>query len=274
MNCLAASHLLRLAWAGLAGCVAIAAPNPTPLSRAHSHNDYEHGRPLLDALDHGFCSVEADLWLVDGRLLVAHDRDAAKPERTLEALYLDPLRDRVQRNGGRVFPQGPTFTLLVDVKSEARETYAALRAVLRGYTNLLTAFTPTHQVTNAVSVLLSGNRAVDVLAAESLRYAALDGRLPDLTPDASPHLIPLISDNWALRFQWRGLGPLADDERQKLKQWVVQAHQQGRRIRFWAAPDTPAGWRELHQIGVDLINTDNLAGLSDWLLEAERRGER
>ena len=27
---------------------------PVPLIHAHAHNDYEHKRPLLDALDHGF----------------------------------------------------------------------------------------------------------------------------------------------------------------------------------------------------------------------------
>ena len=32
-----------------------------PLARAHAHNDYEHPRPLRDALDHGFTSVEADV---------------------------------------------------------------------------------------------------------------------------------------------------------------------------------------------------------------------
>ena len=29
--------------------------------------------PLFDALEQGFCSVEADIHLVDGKLLVAHD---------------------------------------------------------------------------------------------------------------------------------------------------------------------------------------------------------
>src|SRR5436190_12307328 len=33
---------------------------PKPLPQLHAHNDYEHKRPLFDALDHGFCSVEAD----------------------------------------------------------------------------------------------------------------------------------------------------------------------------------------------------------------------
>lgn len=78
----------------------------TPLPNAHAHNDYEHARPLLDALDHGFCSVEADIYLVDGALLVAHDRKDVKPERMLQSLYLDPLRERVKTNNGRVYPNG------------------------------------------------------------------------------------------------------------------------------------------------------------------------
>jgi hypothetical protein len=43
-----------------------------PLANAHAHNDYEHKRPLFDALDNGFTSVEADVFLVDGKLLVGH----------------------------------------------------------------------------------------------------------------------------------------------------------------------------------------------------------
>ena len=43
---------------------------PGPLGQAHAHNDYYHKRPLLDALSHGFCSVEADVFLKNGRLLV------------------------------------------------------------------------------------------------------------------------------------------------------------------------------------------------------------
>ena len=37
------------------------AADPALLIHAHAHNDYEHARPLLDALDHGFCGVEADV---------------------------------------------------------------------------------------------------------------------------------------------------------------------------------------------------------------------
>ena len=86
---------------------AVSAADVVPLEKAHAHNDYEHERPLEDALAEGFCSVEADIWLVDGALLVAHDRDEVKDGRTLERLYLDPLKARVEANGGRVYPGGP-----------------------------------------------------------------------------------------------------------------------------------------------------------------------
>src|SRR2546426_5345418 len=92
--------------------------SPPPLVRAHAHNDYEHARPLLDALDHGFCSVEADVWLAPEGLLIAHDRKDFKPRRTLEALYLDPLRDRIKANGGRGYCGGTGIFLFIGVKNE------------------------------------------------------------------------------------------------------------------------------------------------------------
>src|SRR5438552_6105912 len=93
----------------------VAAGPVVPLIHTHAHNDYEHKRPLFDALDHGFCSVEADIFLVEGQLLVAHNRSQTKPERTLQSLYLDPLRARVKKNAGRVYPAGPEVTLLIDI---------------------------------------------------------------------------------------------------------------------------------------------------------------
>ena len=46
----------------------VAGTNVIPLSLAHAHNDYEHERPLYDAIAHGFNSVEADVFLVDDDL--------------------------------------------------------------------------------------------------------------------------------------------------------------------------------------------------------------
>src|SRR6266550_344596 len=89
-----------------------------PLPHAHAHNDYLHRQPLRDALEHGFTSVEADIFLVEGQLLVGHDEKELRPDRTLSGLYLDPLRERANANGGWVFDKGRPFTLLIDVKSD------------------------------------------------------------------------------------------------------------------------------------------------------------
>ncbi|MBI4659864.1 MAG: hypothetical protein HY735_13570 [Verrucomicrobia bacterium] len=244
--------------------------SPVPLPRAHAHNDYEHKRPLLDALDHGFCSVEADIYLVEGQLLVAHDRDKVSPERTIQKLYLDPLLQRAQQNGGRIYRGGPTVTLLVDIKSDAEATYRVLREVLSQYAGMLCAFSPRSMKTNAVLVVVSGNRPRKMMETEGLRYAALDGRLEDLSGEASNHFIPLISDNWTHHFRWRGLGPFPDEERRKLRDIVAKAHAQGRTLRLWATPDRAAAWKELLAAGVDFINTDDLPGLRAFLLKNDQ----
>lgn len=243
-----------------------ATPTDVPVQpRAHAHNDYEHPRPLLDALDQGFGSAEADIYLVDGALLVAHDRPQVKPERTLDALYLKPLQARVRANGGRVHRGGPSFSLLVDFKGDADATYAQLRRALQPYRDMLTIFTPNGTRTNAVTVILSGNRPWKTMETETERLAGLDGRLPDLETNPSPHLVPWVSDNWKNYFQWNGQGEFPADQAAKLRDLVSKAHAQGRKIRFWAAADSPEVWKVHWDAGVDLINTDHLPELAAFL---------
>lgn len=264
--------LAMLLWWCVVAVASGAENNVAPVSvlpRAHAHNDYEHVRPLFDALSQGFCGVEADVYLVDGELLVAHERKDVKAGRTLEALYLAPLRQRVQANGGRVYPGGPSLLLLVDVKGDAAQTYEALKKQLAPYAAMLTRFRAGRMETNAVTVVISGNRASDLIENDPDRYMAMDGRLGDLDGTKSVAVIPLVSDSWGAHFQWRG-GQPSVEERAKLLQLVAKAHAQGRQIRWWAAPDRVEGWRELLNAGVDWINTDRLNELRVFLLDPER----
>jgi len=240
---------------------------PVPLVHAHAHNDYEHKRPLLDALDHDFCSVEADVHLVSGQLLVAHNRSQVKPGRTLQALYLDPLRERVKENGGHVYPAGPEFTLLVELKSDWRTSYPVLRDILKPYAGMLTAFRHGATQTNAIRIIITGHRSRNMFDGEAVRYAALDGDLADLDSGAPADLIPWISSNWRQSFKWRGSGAMPEADKLKLQAIVAKAHQQGRRVRFWGAPDQPIFWAEMLANGVDLINTDDLDGAQKFLLQ-------
>ena len=274
------SLLLLLAVLGLVGGAVPVAASPAhervrPLAQAHAHNDYEHARPLFDALDQGFTSVEADIYLVGTELLVAHDPEDLDPARTLTSLYLDPLRERVVRNHGAVYRGYRDFQLLIDVKTEGESTYAALDALMRSprYRFLWTSFRHGHVRHGAITAVVSGNRPRATMAAQATRVAFYDGRIAnttDLGPGSDARLTPLVSDNWANLFTWTGTGPMPADQRARLRDIVATAHRAGQRVRFWNTPDTPgaerdAVWRELVAADVDHINTDDLKGLADFL---------
>ncbi len=230
----------------------------SPLAHTHAHNDYEHAQPLWDALEQGFSSVEADIYLVDGKLLVGHDRVDLKPERTLQNLYLDPLRALTVKNHGTVYPNGARVTLLIDIKSEAGPTYAALKPVLEEYATMLTRFKNGRIATNAITVILSGNRPRSALLAENDRLAAYDGRLEDLGHDLPLSFMPLVSESYAGKFP-------AKTDRAALLEAIRKTHAEGRAIRFWATNDDPVTWQMLRDAGVDWLNADDLHGLAEFL---------
>jgi hypothetical protein len=250
--------------------VAAYAGAQSPLDRAHAHNDYEHARPLFDALDRGFGSVEADIYLVDGALLVAHERDSVRADRTLEGLYLAPLRALVAGRGGRVYAWRPPLTLLIDVKSDADSTWRALEPLLRKYDDVFTSWHGDSTTTRPVIAVISGERPLVALPAERDRWAALDGRLADLsaahgTPAAA---MPLVSDDWKNITKWRGRGAPPGSARHRVAQAVARAHAQGRRLRFWNTPDLPVVWQLLRDSGVDLIGADDLEALRLFLVKS------
>ena len=241
---------------------------PIPLTNVHAHNDYEHVHPLFDALACGFCSVEADINLVDGKLLVAHSLSAVKPDRTLQSLYLDPLRKRIAENGGRVYRDGPPVWLLIDFKTNPQTTYPVLRKILEQYADILTLWRNGTKQQGAVTAILTGDHPAEkLLASETVRYAAIDGVLRDLQTDPPADLVPWMSSQWSKTFRWRGRGQFPQAEAQKMREIVEQAHAQHRLVRFWGAPDNLATWKELLAAGVDLINTDDLRGAQRFLTQ-------
>ncbi|MFF5498596.1 phosphatidylinositol-specific phospholipase C/glycerophosphodiester phosphodiesterase family protein [Streptomyces aquilus] len=267
--------------AALAGAVALPATQALageqkhrkrPLWRAHAHNDYEHPRPLLDALDHRFGSVEADIFLVGDQLLIGHTVDDLDPSRTLESLYLDPLARIVRANHGSVYRGWHRpVQLLIDIKTEGSSTYLELDRHLRRYRHLFTTYAHGKVFPGPVTAVISGDRAARTpMEAQTVRRAFYDGRLTDLGSSAPASLISLISDNWTLNFTWQGVGAFPEAERQKLHGIADAAHARGQQVRFWATPDVAgpardALWGELLAAGVDYLNTDDLAGLEAFL---------
>lgn len=242
-----------------------------PLERAYSHRDCELEPPLLRSLEHGFVHVEADVFCLAGRLFVAHDVGRLRPHASLKRLYLDPLRALVASRGGKVFEDGTPLWLHLDVKTSAEPALRAVLRLLARYPDLFAGSPATVGAANPVRVVLSGNRPAPAkVAALRTRSLALDGRTPNLGVVTDAGVMPVISDDWGRLFSWRGEGPMPEPESRQLASMVRTAHGHAQKLRFWGTPDAPGPareclWEHLLQAGVDLLNSDDVAGLRRFL---------
>ncbi|MFT7535577.1 MAG: hypothetical protein ACI85K_001530 [Hyphomicrobiaceae bacterium] len=264
---------IALLWLGLlTGCASAPAPKPNitvdPALRLHGHNDYLQPVPLIRALEYGLGSLEADIYLVDKELRVGHERWQLRPGRTLESMYLDPLLAMVKAHGS-LRTDGLPLVLLVDIKADGAAVYRHLRPVLERYRDMLTQFVDGEVKPGAVTILLSGNRPVKLVAADATRLCALDGRFSDLDKNPSPpaHLVPWVSGSWRSISDWTGSDELMKGELQRVASLTRKARSQGRAVRFWGAPDRKEAWAAYYDLDIDLICTDQPKKAAAWLRE-------
>ena len=225
----------------------------------HSHNDYDRDRPLAEALEHGFASIEVDVSLRDGVLYVTHDSADVDPSRTLVDMYLRPLRGVVTSRHGHVYrPSDPPLQLLVDVKSDAGPAYEALEELFADYDQMLSRWVAGRRQERAITVIISGNRPTHQVRDGTRRYSVLDGRIYDPRHDYPTSTMPLVSINWD---DTEGGG----DRMEVARRFVEEVHREGRRVRFWNTPDAPSTWAWLRALEVDFIGTDDPESLSRFM---------
>jgi len=231
-----------------------------PHPHAHSHNDYERIRPLKNALQNGFISVEADVHLQNGNLLVSHHHPNKKAP-SLEKLYLAPLDSLLHANSGQVYRgyAGP-FYLMIDCKTEARTTYRSIRNLIAKFPALLCS-----SGNCPVKIFLSGNRPVQEMVSEGYSGIGIDGRPNDLGKGYSSELMPVISDHFRNWSTWNGKSKPSQDDLMRIKGLVQRVHAEGKKLRLWAIPDHEETWTALLEAGVDFINTDHLQELNHFL---------
>ena len=222
--------------------------------KIHAHNDYAQPHPFTDAYTQRADFIETDVWLQNDKLVVSHDKPQANAP-TLDSLYLKPIAKLFEQYKGKPSPDRDyTFGLVIDVKDNAADVLPKLIALLQ---ENLTSFSRSANP-KAVQVIISGNRPK---LENYLDYPLIqfDGRPSEVYDQETLQRVALISDNFRSYSQWNGTGELSDLDRDKLKRVIKRAHNDSKPIRFWAIPDNPTGWKQLKKLGVDVINTDNVA---------------
>jgi alkaline phosphatase len=216
--------------------------------RIHSHNDYRQARPLQEALACNVFSIEADIFLYQGQLRVAHDEAELPNAPLLDSLYIQPLLRWFKANpagDSNYFP-----FLLIDIKSNSAAVLPALVKLLEPYPTL---FNP-----QRMQVVISGDRGVQKDWSFWPGYFLFDGRPGETYDTATLARVGFISDaykNYSLH------------SRKKIKLLANSVHQSGKLLRLWGIPDHPASWKKLKAWGVDIINTDQVRICREYFKE-------
>jgi alkaline phosphatase len=234
----------------------------TPEKNVHSHNDYMQNIPFYTAYSARCASIEADVFLRNGELLVAHEEKDIKSDRTLKALYLDPIRKMMVLNHGSGYPDGSGYQLMVDFKDDTKATLKVLVQQLLEYAECF------DDINNpaAIRVVISGY----VLSPDEFKnypsFIYFDG-FPNVNyTEEQSKKVPQISLSFEDITNWNGVGKMKTTDYKKVKAVVDSIQAIGKKVRFWGTPDTEDAWREFIKLGIDLLNTDQPAKISHFLL--------
>lgn len=239
-------------------------PTPTkgqeiqPAYTIHSHNDYEQPIPFWTAYYAKAGSIEVDIFLENGQLLVGHDKEDLRAERTIQTLYLDPIRQELKKHKGWLSSdKNYQLQLLIDIKSPTNPCLDTLITVLKTYPEIIGS--------KQLRIVLSGNKPPVADFGKYPSFILYDG-LPWEKYDASiTDRVPLLSANLRKYTSWNGKGIIPSTERAALEKVIQETHQLGKKIRFWNAPDFINAWFELGKLGVDYMNTDHIPELAGFM---------
>jgi len=228
-------------------------------AQVHSHNDYEQKFPFYSAYNEKLGSMEADIFLRNDSLFVAHNLQDIRSDRTLSALYLDPLNAQIKKNGGKIYAEGnQEIQLLIDLKTNSEQTMPVLVKVLEKYQSVLSPKGP-------VKIVLSGNTPSPVDFQKYPDFIYFDGRPEISYTPAQLARIGLISQSFQNYTRWNGKGTLTKKDKVNVEKVIQQVHSQGKKIRFWATPDHINAWKMLMNLNIDYLNTDKVEELGGYL---------
>lgn len=227
----------------------------------HSHNDYAQRVPFYQAYAQQAYSIEVDLFAENGVLLVGHDKEDLLPDATFDDMYLNPIVKLFKQNGGKAWKgSDDQLQLMIELKTPTTPTLDLVIDKLKAYPEI---FDP--QINpNAVKVVITGNVPKPSEFAKYPLFISFDGLIDESYTPEQLKRVALISPPFHEYAIWNGKGALKTNEKIKVEAAIKKAHDMGKPIRFWGTPNSVTAWNTLHQMGVDIINTDKVEACTDF----------
>lgn len=226
----------------------------------HAHNDYEKDVPLFKALKYEFRSLEVDVFLHEGRLVVSHIPFQLDVKPGLEELYIHPMARLQSENFWQNYPAQP-LRLMIDMKEATQAGVDSLRALIQRYPRLFTGLQA------PVRVFLSGGASRHFFRPSDTLYWGMDDPLPDLwhnrvQPDAFTMQASMSWQAFRRRYLWSQDRNLHDSLARSMTSWF---RQRSIPVRLYAAGNRPRQWKRLSDWGFTVINVDRYKRAQRWL---------
>ncbi|TRX38859.1 alkaline phosphatase [Flavobacterium sp. ZT3R18] len=223
----------------------------------HSHNDYSNKLPFVEAFNNEVGVIEADVFLLNNDLFLAHTANEILPNYTLKKIYLDPLLDKIKALKGYPYKNDKTLDIMIDVKSEAVSTLDVIVKQLNAYPEIVSC--------NAIRIVISGNRPDRTLWQKYPSFICFDGRISEIYTSQQLARVAMISEDIKNQTVWNGKGVLVQADLDKIQTLIREVHNKNKKIRFWSTQDNVNTWITLMGLKVDYIGTDKTSELSQFL---------
>ncbi|GAC1426156.1 MAG: hypothetical protein NVSMB67_28660 [Flavisolibacter sp.] len=233
--------------------------------KIHSHNDYAKLRPFYEALENKAFSIEADVFPVNGKLLVGHELKDLKADRTLWKMYIEPILQQFALYKGSVLQDTSyIFSLMIEIKQDPVEAFSLLEKLLKPHNKFFDrSINP-----KAVQIIITGNQGPVSEWGHYPSYIYFDGKPYEPYSPASFQRIAIISDNYNKYSIANG-----SHDSTRFVKVINDVHHCGKLIRFWGAPDNERTWMQFYLQGVDIINTDNVSACHQVFKNYEKKNK-
>lgn len=237
----------------------LAAQRPVIL---HSHNDYVRTAPFWEAYSQHCGSIEADVFWHEDQLLVGHNVEDLTPERSFDAMYVQPIVQVVRANGGKAWRNSPDrLILMVELKSDTEPELSEVIDLLGKYPDVFCG--------DAVQLVITGNTPAPANFDSYPHWVYFDGDIRENYTPAQLARVGMVSNSFRMfAKKWNGKGRMLDPELDAVNAAIAKVHAWDKPIRFWEAPEGTTAYFTFWKLGVDIINTDKPAVASlffdDW----------
>ena len=219
----------------------------------NSHNDYNQAVPFYQAYSQKVQSIEIDLFLKDGLLIVGHDFENLKEYDTFDRLYVEPVKSLFVINGGRAWKDSNNrLQFLVEIKSDSHTTMQ----------KLVDTFAANQEVFDmkinpyAVKIVVTGNIPPQEDFVKYPEYICFDGDINKEYTVEQLKRVSMFSEDFSNFSHWNGKGSLIAKEQDAIERVIAKSHSLGKPIRFWNAPEGMTAYYTFYNLGIDYINTD------------------